>query len=242
MTITVLNKGERMSILSIKNISKFYTLDGKHQEQALKNINLQIAKGKITAIYGPSGCGKTSLLNIISGLDRQYEGVLEFKGESLRDLSEIELTQFRKDKIGFVFQNFKLIQNNTILENVSIPLIYNGMSSKDRKAKVLKGLEDVGLHQKEDLLPNKLSGGQQQRVAIARAIINEPKFIIADEPTGALDSKTSKDIMDLFVSLNKEKGTTMIMVTHDREVANKADRIIHILDGRVKEEEVLTHE
>ena len=116
------------------------------------------------------------------------------------------------------------------------------MSSKDRKAKVLKGLEDVGLHQKEDLLPNKLSGGQQQRVAIARAIINEPKFIIADEPTGALDSKTSKDIMDLFVSLNKEKGTTMIMVTHDREVAKKADRIIHILDGRVKEEEVLTHE
>ena len=104
-----------------------------------------------------------------------------------------------------MFQNFKLIQNNTILENVSIPLIYNGMSSKDRKAKVLKGLEDVGLHQKEDLLPNKLSGGQQQRVAIARAIINEPKFIIADEPTGALDSKTSKDIMDLFVSLNKEK-------------------------------------
>ena len=173
MTITVLNKGERMSILSIKNISKFYTLDGKHQEQALKNINLQIAKGKITAIYGPSGCGKTSLLNIISGLDRQYEGDLEFKGESLRDLSEIELTQFRKDKIGFVFQNFKLIQNNTILENVSIPLIYNGMSSKDRKAKVLKGLEDVGLHQKEDLLPNKLSGGQQQRVAIARAIIND---------------------------------------------------------------------
>ncbi|RAC82723.1 ABC transporter ATP-binding protein, partial [Burkholderia multivorans] len=144
--------------------------------------------------------------------------------------------------VGFVFQNFKLIQYNTILENVSIPLIYNGMSSKDRKAKVLKGLEDVGLHQKEDLLPNKLSGGQQQRVAIARAIINEPKFIIADEPTGALDSKTSKDIMDLFVSLNKEKGTTMIMVTHDREVANKADRIIHILDGRVKEEEVLTHE
>ncbi|KKB33413.1 ABC transporter, ATP-binding protein [Bacillus thermotolerans] len=156
-----------------------------------------------------------------------------------------------------MFQNFKLIQNNTILENVSIPLIYNGMSSKDRKAKVLKGLEDVGLHQKEDLLPNKLSGGQnqkedllpnklsggqQQRVAIARAIINEPKFIIADEPTGALDSKTSKDIMDLFVSLNKEKGTTMIMVTHDREVANKADCIIHILDGRVKEKEVLTHE
>ena len=111
-----------MSILSIKNISKFYTLDGKHQEQALRNINLQIAKGKITAIYGPSGCGKTSLLNIISGLDRQYEGDLEFKGESLRDLSEIELTQFRKDKIGFVFQNFNLIPHQSVLDNVKLPL------------------------------------------------------------------------------------------------------------------------
>lgn len=135
-----------------------------------------------------------------------------------------------------------MIQNNTILENVSIPLIYNGIGSKERKNKVLDGLQDVGLKGKEDLLPNKLSGGQQQRVAIARAIINNPKFIIVDEPTGALDSKTSQDIMELFVKLNKEKRTTMIMVTHDRDVADKADRIIHILDGRVREEEVLTHE
>ncbi|MBM0860026.1 ABC transporter ATP-binding protein, partial [Staphylococcus epidermidis] len=136
----------------------------------------------------------------------------------------------------------KLIQNNTILENVSIPLIYNGLSNKARKSKVLDGLHDVDLKGKEHLLPNKLSGGQQQRVAIARAIINDPKFIIADEPTGALDSKTSQDIMELFVKLNKEQNTTIIMVTHDRDVANKADRIIHILDGRVKEEEVLTNE
>ena len=152
------------------------------------------------------------------------------------------MAEIRNHTVGFVFQNFKLIQNNTILENVSIPLIYNGMGSKERKDKVLDGLQDVGLKGKEDLLPNKLSGGQQQRVAIARAIINNPKFIIADEPTGALDSKTSQDIMDLFVKLNKEKKTTMIMVTHDRDVADKADRIIHILDGRVQEEEVLTHE
>lgn len=191
---------------------------------------------------GPSGSGKSTLINILGFIDRGYEGDYLFNGDNYKKASDNRLATIRNLTVGFVFQNFKLIQNNTILENVSIPLIYNGMSSKDRKAKVLKGLEDVGLHQKEDLLPNKLSGGQQQRVAIARAIINEPKFIIADEPTGALDSKTSKDIMDLFVSLNKEKGTTMIMVTHDREVANKADRIIHILDGRVKEEEVLTHE
>lgn len=191
---------------------------------------------------GPSGSGKSTLINILGFIDRGYEGDYLFNGDNYKKASDNHLATIRNHTVGFVFQNFKLIQNNTILENVSIPLIYNGMSSKDRKAKVLKGLEDVGLHQKEDLLPNKLSGGQQQRVAIARAIINEPKFIIADEPTGALDSKTSKDIMDLFVSLNKEKGTTMIMVTHDREVANKADCIIHILDGRVKEKEVLTHE
>ena len=138
-----------------------------------------------------------------------------------------------------MFQNFKLIQNNTILENVSVPLIYNGMKSKERKDKVLAILHDVGLYDKEDLLPNKLSGGQQQRVAIARSIINDPKFIIADEPTGALDSKTSQDIMELFVKLNQEKQTTMIMVTHDRQVAEKADRVIHILDGRVQREEVI---
>ena len=138
-----------------------------------------------------------------------------------------------------MFQNFKLIQNNTILENVSVPLIYNGMKSQERKDKVLATLHDVGLYDKENLLPNKLSGGQQQRVAIARSIINDPKFIIADEPTGALDSKTSQDIMELFVKLNKEKQTTMIMVTHDRQVAEKADRVIHILDGRVQREEVI---
>lgn len=143
--ITVSNKEERMSILSIKNISKFYTLDGKHQEQALKNINLQIAKGKITAIYGPSGCGKTSLLNIISGLDRQYEGVLEFKGESLRDLSEIELTQFRKNKIGFVFQNFNLIPHQSVLDNVKLPLYVKDLSDREMTMIAKEQLSSLGM-------------------------------------------------------------------------------------------------
>ncbi len=134
-----------MSILSIKNISKFYTLDGKHQEQALKNINLQIAKGKITAIYGPSGCGKTSLLNIISGLDRQYEGVLEFKGESLRDLSEIELTQFRKNKIGFVFQNFNLIPHQSVLDNVKLPLYVKDLSDREMTMIAKEQLSSLGM-------------------------------------------------------------------------------------------------
>lgn len=228
-------------MIELKKINRHFK-NGDETNHILKDIDIHIDEGEFIAIMGPSGSGKSTLINILGFIDRGYEGDYLFNGDNYKKASDNRLATIRNHTVGFVFQNFKLIQNNTILENVSIPLIYNGMSSKDRKAKVLKGLEDVGLHQKEDLLPNKLSGGQQQRVAIARAIINEPKFIIADEPTGALDSKTSKDIMDLFVSLNKEKGTTMIMVTHDHEVANKADRIIHILDGRVKEEEVLTHE
>ncbi|MGK9288985.1 ABC transporter ATP-binding protein [Staphylococcus warneri] len=228
-------------MIELKKINRHFK-NGDETNHILKDIDIHIDEGEFIAIMGPSGSGKSTLINILGFIDRGYEGDYLFNGDNYKKASDNRLATIRNHTVGFVFQNFKLIQNNTILENVSIPLIYNGMSSKDRKVKVLKGLEDVGLHQKEDLLPNKLSGGQQQRVAIARAIINEPKFIIADEPTGALDSKTSKDIMDLFVSLNKEKGTTMIMVTHDREVANKADRIIHILDGRVKEEEVLTHE
>ena len=236
-----LKAGDKVIMIELKKINRHFK-NGDETNHILKDIDIHIDEGEFIAIMGPSGSGKSTLINILGFIDRGYEGDYLFNGDNYKKASDNRLATIRNHTVGFVFQNFKLIQNNTILENVSIPLIYNGMSSKDRKAKVLKGLEDVGLHQKEDLLPNKLSGGQQQRVAIARAIINEPKFIIADEPTGALDSKTSKDIMDLFVSLNKEKGTTMIMVTHDREVANKADRIIHILDGRVKEEEVLTHE
>lgn len=228
-------------MIELKKINRHFK-NGDETNHILKDIDIHIDEGEFIAIMGPSGSGKSTLINILGFIDRGYEGEYLFNGENYKKSSDNKLATIRNHTVGFVFQNFKLIQNNTILENVSIPLIYNGMGSKERKDKVLKGLEDVGLHNKEDLLPNKFSGGQQQRVAIARAIINEPKFVIADEPTGALDSKTSKDIMDLFVTLNKEKGTTMIMVTHDREVANKADRIIHILDGRVKEEEVLAHE
>lgn len=228
-------------MIELKKINRHFK-NGDQTNHILKDIDIHIDEGEFIAIMGPSGSGKSTLINILGFIDRGYEGEYLFNGENYKKSSDNKLATIRNHTVGFVFQNFKLIQNNTIFENVSIPLLYNGMGSKERKDEVLKGLSDVGLHNKEDLLPNKLSGGQQQRVAIARAIINEPKFVIADEPTGALDSKTSKDIMDLFVTLNKEKGTTMIMVTHDREVANKADRIIHILDGRVKEEEVLAHE
>jgi putative ABC transport system ATP-binding protein len=225
-------------MIDLKNINRHFK-NGNETNHILKDINIHINEGEFIAIMGPSGSGKSTLINILGFIDRGYEGEYLFNNHNYKKSSDNNLADIRNKTVGFVFQNFKLIQNNTILENVSVPLIYNGMKSQERKDKVLATLHDVGLYDKENLLPNKLSGGQQQRVAIARSIINNPKFIIADEPTGALDSKTSQDIMELFVKLNKEKQTTMIMVTHDRQVAEKADRVIHILDGRVQREEVI---
>ncbi|AVQ34858.1 ABC transporter ATP-binding protein [Staphylococcus kloosii] len=225
-------------MIDLKNINRHFK-NGNETNHILKDINIHINEGEFIAIMGPSGSGKSTLINILGFIDRGYEGEYLFNNHNYKKSSDNNLADIRNKTVGFVFQNFKLIQNNTILENVSVPLIYNGMKSQERKDKVLATLHDVGLYDKENLLPNKLSGGQQQRVAIARSIINDPKFIIADEPTGALDSKTSQDIMELFVKLNKEKQTTMIMVTHDRQVAEKADRVIHILDGRVQREEVI---
>lgn len=225
-------------MIELVDINRYFK-NGDEENHILKDINININEGEFIAIMGPSGSGKSTLINILGFIDRGYEGDYLFNGENYKKTSDNQLSDIRNKTVGFVFQNFKLIQNNTILENVSIPLVYAGLGSQDRKQRVVDTLHDVGLYDKENLVPNKLSGGQQQRVAIARAIINKPKFIIADEPTGALDSKTSKDIMELFMKLNKEYNTTMIMVTHDRKVADKADRIIHILDGRVQREEVV---
>ena len=214
-----------MSILSIKNISKFYTLDGKHQEQTLRNINLQIA----------TGCGKTSLLNIISGLDRQYEGVLEFKGESLRDLSEIELTQFRKDKIGFVFQNFNLIPHQSVLDNVKLPLYVKDLSDREMTMIAKEQLSNLGMEPFVAKNVKQLSGGQKQRVAIARALVNQPDMIVADEPTGSLDSQSQEMVLEVFKNL-AQTGKTVLIVTHNPEVAEYADVIIKMKDGEVVEE------
>lgn len=225
-------------MITLKQINRHFK-NGDEDNHILKDINMHINAGEFIAIMGPSGSGKSTLINILGFIDRGYQGEYLFNDKNYQTCSDNHLADIRNKTVGFVFQNFKLIQNNTILENVSIPLIYTGMHRQARKDKVMKMLNDVGLYDKAHLVPNKLSGGQQQRVAIARAIINQPKFIIADEPTGALDSTTSKDIMALFMELNKTKGTTIIMVTHDRKVAEQADRIIHILDGRVQSEEVI---
>lgn len=225
-------------MINLVNVNRHFK-NGEETNHILKNINISIDTGEFIAIMGPSGSGKSTLINILGFIDRGYTGEYLFDDENYQQVSDNKLAFIRNKTVGFVFQNFKLIQNNTIMENVSIPLLYSGMSSKERKQRVESVLKDVGIADKKHLVPNKLSGGQQQRVAIARSIVNKPKFIIADEPTGALDSQTSKDIMDLFVRLNREKNTTMIIVTHDRKVAEQADRVIHILDGRVQREEVI---
>ncbi|RIN99527.1 ABC transporter ATP-binding protein [Mammaliicoccus sciuri] len=225
-------------MINLVNVNRHFK-NGEETNHILKDINISIDTGEFIAIMGPSGSGKSTLINILGFIDRGYTGEYLFDDENYQQVSDNKLAFIRNKTVGFVFQNFKLIQNNTIMENVSIPLLYSGMSSKERKQRVESVLKDVGIADKKHLVPNKLSGGQQQRVAIARSIVNKPKFIIADEPTGALDSQTSKDIMDLFVRLNCEQNTTMIIVTHDRKVAEQADRVIHILDGRVQREEVI---
>lgn len=225
-------------MINLVNVNRHFK-NGEETNHILKDINISIDTGEFIAIMGPSGSGKSTLINILGFIDRGYTGEYLFYDENYQQVSDNKLAFIRNKTVGFVFQNFKLIQNNTIMENVSIPLLYSGMSSKERKQRVESVLKDVGIADKKHLVPNKLSGGQQQRVAIARSIVNKPKFIIADEPTGALDSQTSKDIMDLFVRLNREQNTTMIIVTHDRKVAEQADRVIHILDGRVQREEVI---
>jgi putative ABC transport system ATP-binding protein len=188
---------------------------------------------------GPSGSGKSTLINLLGFIDKSFEGEYLFEGESFITWSDDALSKIRNQTVGFVFQNFSLIENNTVYENVELPLLYNGYSFHQTKQKVLAALEMVGLTDKATKYPKQLSGGQQQRVAIARAVINEPKFIIADEPTGALDTHTSEEIMKLFVQLNQEKKATIILVTHDPEMIPYCTRLIQIRDGAIMEDKEL---
>ena len=223
-----------MSILTIDHISKYYNLDGKNQERALNDVTLGIAPGKITAIYGPSGCGKTSLLSIISGLDSQYQGNLYFKNQNMRDFSERDLTYFRKAHIGFVFQNFNLISHQSVLENVKMPLYVKNMTDKEMVEIAERELTRLGIGGFIKKNVKQLSGGQKQRVAIARALVNNPEMIVADEPTGSLDSQSQENVLDIFKEL-AEAGKTVIIVTHNPEVADYADVVIKMKDGEVVE-------
>ena len=223
-----------MSILTIDHISKYYNLDGTNQERALNDVTLEIAPGKITAIYGPSGCGKTSLLSIMSGLDSQYQGNLYFKNQNMRDFSERDLTYFRKAHIGFVFQNFNLISHQSVLENVKMPLYVKNMTDKEMVEIAERELTRLGIGDFIKKNVKQLSGGQKQRVAIARALVNNPEMIVADEPTGFLDSQSQENVLEIFKEL-AEAGKTVIIVTHNPEVADYADVVIKMKDGEVVE-------
>ncbi|MBO6124051.1 MAG: ABC transporter ATP-binding protein [Methanobrevibacter sp.] len=217
-----------MNIVEIKDLYKSYE-DGKIK--ALNGVNLTIADGEFVSIIGPSGSGKSTLLNMLGALDVPDSGRISVADEDLA--SSKRLNEFRAQKIGFIFQLHNLIPNISVAENIEIPMYTQKMSSKDMRAKALKLLDDVGLKDKADILPNKLSGGERQRVAIARALANDPSIILADEPTGSLDSKTSSKILKQLIDLHEDKNVTLIIVTHDMDVAKLADRVIEVLDGEI---------
>ena len=218
-------------MISLKNIKKSFML-GDEKVKALDDISLEIQKEDFIAIIGPSGSGKSTLMNILGLLDVPDSGEYLFDGKEVNKLSDNELAEIRNKKIGFVFQNFNLLPKMNAIENIQVPLFYGGMSDKESKERAYEVLEKVGLKGREHHLPSQLSGGQQQRVAIARAIAGDPEIILADEPTGALDSKTSEEVMELLKRLN-ENGQTIILITHDMNVAKKAKKNIKILDGKL---------
>ena len=220
-------------VASLENITKTY---GKEDltVKALDSINLEIHKGDYLAVMGASGSGKSTAMNIIGCLDRPSEGIYKLNGIPVENLSDDDLAEIRNQKLGFVFQQFHLLSDATALENVTLPMIYAGIDPEQRLERGKTALKKVGLSERMNNRPNQLSGGQQQRVAIARAIINNPAILLADEPTGALDSKTTEDVLDLFDKLHKS-GITIVLVTHENEVANRAKKIAKFKDGRIVE-------
>ena len=217
-----------MNAVEIKDLYKSYE-DGKIK--ALNGVNLTIADGEFVSIIGPSGSGKSTLLNMLGALDIPDSGYINVAGQDLS--TSKKLNEFRAQKIGFIFQLHNLIPNISVVENIEIPMYTQKLSSKEMRVKALKLLDDVGLKDKAEILPNKLSGGERQRVAIARALANDPSIILADEPTGSLDSKTSSKILKQLIDLHEDKNVTLIIVTHDMDVAKLADRVIEVLDGEV---------
>jgi len=218
-------------LLKLVNVSKVYRQDD-HPIQAVKNINLKIKKGEFLAIMGPSGSGKSTLMHLVGCLDVPTSGQIILEGKNISQLSEEELAKIRSQKIGFVFQTFNLIPRTSSLDNVALPLIYSGIHLNKRKDLARKMLKIVALEKRVDHFPNQLSGGEQQRVAIARALINKPLIILADEPTGNLDTKSGQEIMKIFAKLNQQ-GKTIVIVTHEPQIAQYAKRIIKIIDGEI---------
>ncbi len=224
-----------MSLIEVSSLSRTYVL-GENKIHALSDISLMISEGEFVSIMGPSGSGKSTFMNIIGCLDKPTQGFYHLKGTDVGSLSRDELAVIRNKRIGFVFQGFNLLPRTSAIENVELPLLYNGVTSKQRREKALAALEIVGLTDRKDHHLNQLSGGQQQRLAIARAVVNDASIIMADEPTGNLDTKTSKEIMMLFEKLNSQ-GITIILVTHEADIAQYGRRLIRFLDGEIISDE-----
>ncbi|MCX7861194.1 MAG: ABC transporter ATP-binding protein [Chloroflexus sp.] len=222
-------------MIQLNNITKVYVM-GETEVHALRGISLTIQQGEMVAIMGPSGSGKSTLMNIIGCLDRPTSGEYLLEGVNVGELTDDELAIIRNEKIGFVFQQYMLLQRTTALRNVELPMLY-GRGRPDRQERARRALEAVGMGDRLHHRPNELSGGQQQRVAIARALVNEPRIIMADEPTGALDTRTGAEIMGIFQRLNAEQGITVILVTHEHDVAQHAERIISVRDGQIADDQ-----
>ena len=221
------------NIIEMKNINKSFFVGKSNQLDILKNININIKKGEFVAIIGASGSGKSTLMNIIGALDRQTSGEYILDGIDISQINDNKLSEIRNKKIGFVFQTANLIPRTNSLKNVELPMLYYGISGKVRKDRALELLQLVEMGDRLTHLPNELSGGQKQRVAIARALANDPSIILADEPTGALDSQTGRLVMNLFHKINREQGRTIILITHDHELASETQRIITLKDGEI---------
>ncbi len=226
-----------MNIINIEHIAKVYQV-GMEQVHALRDVSLKIDKNEYVAIMGPSGSGKSTLMNMLGCLDTPTSGIYDFKGVSVSEMTDNELARIRNKEIGFVFQTFNLLARSDAVHNVELPLIYAGIPSAERKERARQALIDVGLGDRMHHKPNELSGGQRQRVAIARALVTKPAIILADEPTGNLDSKTGEEIMALFHEIHK-KGNTIILVTHEEYIAEHAMRILRLKDGLIEKDEVV---
>ncbi len=222
-------------MIEVKNIKRFYKL-GEEVVKAVNDVSFTIEEGKFVALLGPSGSGKSTIMHLLGGLEDPEEGEIIVDGENIANFNDKEQSAFRNKKIGFIFQTFNLQPSLTALENVELPLKFSGIKAKERKEMAMHALEDVGLKKRVKHKPGELSGGERQRVSIARAIVNNPRILLADEPTGNLDSKTGKDIMELIKKINEEKMNTVILVTHDREYAKYAEETIYLKDGKIVDE------
>ncbi len=231
----VLSRPEARPVIELDHIHKTYTM-GDVEVHALRGISLTIREGEFVAIMGTSGSGKSTTMNIIGCLDRPTKGSYILEGRDVSEMSKDERADIRNKKLGFVFQGFNLLSRTSALENVELPMLYAGIDARERQRRAAEALAAVGLIGRERNHPNQLSGGQQQRVAIARALVNDPALILADEPTGNLDSRTSVEVMEIFQRLNRERGITLILVTHEHDIADYADRVIVFKDGKIKKD------